>query len=46
MTSSVKNPDLFGWIGRSDAPKDSILQDCGPVAVDFLRFPFPLQPGI
>ena len=40
--SSVKNPDPVEGIGRSDAPNDLILQDCGLVAVDFLRFVFPL----
>jgi hypothetical protein len=38
----VKNPDLVETIGISGASSPSILQDCGPEAVDFLRFPLPL----
>jgi hypothetical protein len=44
--SSVRNPDLVETIGISGASSPSILQDCGATAVDFLRFPLPLQPGI
>jgi len=42
MWSSVKNPDLVEVIGISGASSYSILQGCGPIAVDFLRFPLPL----
>jgi O-acetylserine/cysteine efflux transporter len=41
-SSSVKNSDLVETIGISDASLESILQGCGPEAVDFLRFPLPL----
>jgi hypothetical protein len=40
--SSVKNSDLIETIGISGASLESILQGCGPEAVDFLRFPLPL----
>jgi hypothetical protein len=40
--SSVKNSDLVETIGISGASLESILQGCGPEAVDFLRFPLPL----
>jgi acyl-CoA thioesterase YciA len=40
--SSVKNSDLVETIGISGASLESILQACGPEAVDFLRFPLPL----
>jgi hypothetical protein len=42
MESSVKNSDLIETIGISGASLESILQGCGPEAVDFLRFPLPL----
>ena len=41
-SSSVKNSDLVETIGISGASLESILQGCGPEAVDFLRFPLPL----
>jgi hypothetical protein len=46
LWSSVKISDLFDWLGGSDAPRDPISQDRGLEAVDFLRFPMPLRPGI
>jgi hypothetical protein len=42
----VKNPDPIGTIGILAVSPASDLQDCGTTAVDFLRFPLPLQPGI
>jgi hypothetical protein len=42
LSSSVKNSDLVETIGISGASLESILQGCGPEAVDFLRFPLPL----
>jgi hypothetical protein len=42
----VKNPEPVEVIGISGLSNNSILQDCGPIAVDFLRFPLPLWPGI
>jgi hypothetical protein len=44
--SSVKNPEPIGTIGILAVSPASDLQDCGTTAVDFLRFPLPLQPGI
>jgi hypothetical protein len=41
-SSSVKNSDLVETIGILGASLESILQGCGPEAVDFLRFPLPL----